>query len=122
MSAMFSDKIRIRLKAYDSRVLDQSTTEIVDTAKRTGARLAEKPPDASRCCMTVQPAVAAISMGTPATKRRSPINVRSARMTSPKRISLIWGFLPPSPLISAIKGFAARHAGRPSPSIMDVVA
>ena len=38
--ATFSDKIRIRLKAYDSRVLDQSTTEIVDTAKRTGARLA----------------------------------------------------------------------------------
>ena len=37
---MFSDKIRIRLKAYDSRVLDQSTTEIVDTAKRTGARVA----------------------------------------------------------------------------------
>ncbi len=38
--AMFSDKIRIRLKAYDYRVLDQSTGEIVDTAKRTGARLA----------------------------------------------------------------------------------
>ena len=38
--AMFSDKIRIRLKAYDSRVLDQSTTEIVETAKRTGARVA----------------------------------------------------------------------------------
>ena len=37
---MFSDKIRIRLKAYDSRILDQSTGEIVDTAKRTGARLA----------------------------------------------------------------------------------
>ena len=38
--AMFSDKIRIRLKAYDSRILDQSTGEIVETAKRTGARLA----------------------------------------------------------------------------------
>ena len=38
--AMFSDKIRIRLKAYDYRVLDQSTSEIVETAKRTGARLA----------------------------------------------------------------------------------
>ena len=38
--AMFSDKIRIRLKAYDSRILDQSTGEIVDTARRTGARLA----------------------------------------------------------------------------------
>ena len=37
---MFSDKIRIRLKAYDHRVLDQSTKEIVDTAQRTGARLA----------------------------------------------------------------------------------
>ena len=40
MASPFSDKIRIRLKAYDYRVLDQSTTEIVDTAKRTGARLA----------------------------------------------------------------------------------
>ena len=39
-TASYSDKIRIRLKAYDYRVLDQSTTEIVDTAKRTGARLA----------------------------------------------------------------------------------
>ena len=38
--ATFSDKIRIRLRAYDYRVLDQSTTEIVDTARRTGARLA----------------------------------------------------------------------------------
>ena len=37
---MFSDKIRIRLKAYDHRLLDQSTSEIVDTARRTGARLA----------------------------------------------------------------------------------
>src|SRR4026208_1766306 len=40
MATPFSEKIRIRLKAYDYRVLDQSTTEIVDTAKRTGARLA----------------------------------------------------------------------------------
>ena len=35
-----NEKIRIRLKAYDYRVLDQSTSEIVDTAKRTGARVA----------------------------------------------------------------------------------
>ena len=40
MSTAFGDKIRIRLKAYDSRVLDQSTSEIVETARRTGARLA----------------------------------------------------------------------------------
>ena len=34
---LMNEKIRIRLKAYDYRILDQSTTEIVDTAKRTGA-------------------------------------------------------------------------------------
>jgi len=36
---MAANKIRIRLKAYDHRLLDQSATEIVDTAKRTGARV-----------------------------------------------------------------------------------
>ncbi len=33
-------KIRIRLKAYDHRLLDQSAHEIVETAERTGARVA----------------------------------------------------------------------------------
>ena len=37
---MLNEKIRIRLKAYDYRILDQSTTEIVDTARRTGAQVA----------------------------------------------------------------------------------
>ena len=32
-------KIRIRLKGYDQRVLDRSTADIVETAKRTGARI-----------------------------------------------------------------------------------
>ncbi len=36
---MNSQNIRIRLKAFDHRVLDQSTSEIVDTAKRTGAQV-----------------------------------------------------------------------------------
>ena len=34
-----SEKIRIRLKAYDNVVLDQSAEKIVDTAKRTGAKV-----------------------------------------------------------------------------------
>ena len=34
-----SQNIRIRLKAFDHRVLDQSTIEIVNTAKRTGAQV-----------------------------------------------------------------------------------
>lgn len=37
---MQSQKIRIRLKAYDHKLLDVSVNEIVDTAKRTGARVA----------------------------------------------------------------------------------
>lgn len=32
-------KIRIRLKSYDHRLIDQSTQGIVDTAKRTGAQV-----------------------------------------------------------------------------------
>jgi small subunit ribosomal protein S10 len=35
-----SQKIRIRLKAFDYKLLDQSVSEIVDTAKRTGAKVA----------------------------------------------------------------------------------
>jgi len=36
---MAHQKIRIRLRAYDHRVLDQSAEEIVNTAKRTGAKI-----------------------------------------------------------------------------------
>ena len=36
---MENQNIRIRLKAFDHRVLDQSTSEIVNTAKRTGAQV-----------------------------------------------------------------------------------
>ena len=34
---MSKQKIRIRLKAFDYKLIDQSAAEIVDTAKRTGA-------------------------------------------------------------------------------------
>jgi small subunit ribosomal protein S10 len=37
---MAGQKIRIRLKAYDHRILDQSVNEIVETARRTGAQVA----------------------------------------------------------------------------------
>ena len=37
---MPSQKIRIRLKAYDYKLLDQSAGEIVETARRTGAKVA----------------------------------------------------------------------------------
>jgi small subunit ribosomal protein S10 len=37
---MENQKIRIRLRAYDYKLLDRSLQEIVETAKRTGARVA----------------------------------------------------------------------------------
>jgi small subunit ribosomal protein S10 len=37
---MNQQRIRIRLKAYDHKALDTSAQEIVETAKRTGARVA----------------------------------------------------------------------------------
>jgi small subunit ribosomal protein S10 len=36
---MSSQRIRIRLKGFDYRVIDQSATDIVETAKRSGARV-----------------------------------------------------------------------------------
>ena len=36
---MPNQRIRIKLKGYDYRVVDQSTADIVDTAKRSGARV-----------------------------------------------------------------------------------
>ena len=36
---MVNQKIRISLKAYDHKLVDQSVTQIIDTAKRTGARV-----------------------------------------------------------------------------------
>ena len=40
IEVMVGQRIRIRLKAYDYRVMDTSTGEIVDTARRTGAQVA----------------------------------------------------------------------------------
>lgn len=37
---MSAQRIRIRLKAFDHRIIDQSASEIVETVKRTGARIA----------------------------------------------------------------------------------
>jgi small subunit ribosomal protein S10 len=57
---VLNQKIRIRLRAYDHRILDQSTTEIVDTAKRTGARVVGPiplPTDRNMICVLRSPHV-----------------------------------------------------------------
>jgi len=40
MESVGTQKIRIRIKAFDHKVLDQSASEILDTAVRTGSRTA----------------------------------------------------------------------------------
>jgi len=53
-------KIRIKLKSFDHRLLDRSTVEIVDTAKRTGARIAGPvplPTKINRYCVLRSPHV-----------------------------------------------------------------
>ena len=54
------DRIRIRLKAFDHRILDQSAVKIVDTARRTGARISGPiplPTEISRVCVVESPAI-----------------------------------------------------------------
>jgi len=51
---MANQRIRIRLKAFDHRLIDQSAREIVDTAKRTGAQIRGPVPLPSKKeCFTV---------------------------------------------------------------------
>mgnify|MGYP001814942748 CR=1 FL=1 len=55
-----NSKIRIRLKAYDHKLLDQSATDIVDTANKTGARIVGPiplPTDINKYCVLRSPHV-----------------------------------------------------------------
>ncbi|EKD74502.1 MAG: 30S ribosomal protein S10 [uncultured bacterium] len=57
---MAKQKIRIRLKAFDHSLIDRSTKEIVDTAKRTGAQISGPiplPTDKERFTVLVSPHV-----------------------------------------------------------------
>jgi len=46
---MANQRIRIRLKAFDHRLIDQSSREIVETAKKTGAQVRGPVPLPSKC-------------------------------------------------------------------------
>ena len=62
---MARTKIRIKLKGFDYRMVDQSANEIVDTAKRTGARVSGPVPlpiDISRLTVNRSPHVDKKSM------------------------------------------------------------
>ncbi|MFO8165540.1 MAG: 30S ribosomal protein S10 [Thermodesulfobacteriota bacterium] len=57
---MNNQKIRIRLKAYDHKLLDQSVLDIVDTAQGTGAKIAGPiplPTEINKYCVLRSPHV-----------------------------------------------------------------
>ncbi len=57
---MNNQKIRVRLKAYDYKLLDQSASEIVDTARGTGANVAGPiplPTEINKYCVLRSPHV-----------------------------------------------------------------
>ncbi len=57
---MTNPKIRIRLKGYDHRLLDQSAIDIFDTARRTGAKISGPvplPTEINKCCVLRSPHV-----------------------------------------------------------------
>lgn len=60
-----ADKIRIRLKGFDHRILDQSAVRIVDTARRTGAHVSGPvplPTEINRFCVIRSPHIDKESM------------------------------------------------------------
>jgi len=60
-----ADKIRIRLKAFDHRILDQAAVRIVDTARRTGAHVSGPvplPTEINRFCVVRSPHIDKESM------------------------------------------------------------
>jgi small subunit ribosomal protein S10 len=60
-----SERIRIRLRAFDHRILDQSAVRIVETARRTGARISGPvplPTEINRYCVTRSPHIDKESM------------------------------------------------------------
>jgi ribosomal protein S10 len=74
---MADQKIRIRLKAFDHRLIDRSASEIVETAKRTGAQVIGPIPLPTK----IEP--------TPFSFRRTPTRMR-ATSTRPARTSACW--------------------------------
>ena len=70
---MQSQRIRIRLKAYDYKLIDQSALEIVDTAKRTGAVVRGPVPLPTR--------IQRFDIVRRTSTRRAAISLRSARIS-----------------------------------------
>ncbi|MBI1744954.1 MAG: 30S ribosomal protein S10 [Acidobacteria bacterium] len=108
---MVSERIRIRLKAYDHRVLDQSTSEIVEIAKRTGAKVSGPiplPTTKNRYTVLRSPHVDK--------KSREQFEIRTHKRIvdilepTPQTVDALMKLELPSAIAVEIKAFGAEHA------------
>jgi small subunit ribosomal protein S10 len=79
-------KIRIRLKAFDHRLIDRSASEIVETAKRTGAQVRGPiplPTKIERYTVLVSPHVDKDARDQYETRTHSACSISLTRMTRP---------------------------------------
>ena len=87
---IMNEKIRIRLKAYDHRVLDQSVKEIVETVKRTGGRVAGPIPLPTRIERFTVNRSPHVDKSRANSLKSGPISVSWISLIPPSRRSMRW--------------------------------
>ena len=111
-------KIRIRLKAYDHKVIDQSAKQIIDTAIRTGANVAGPVPlPTRRSTYTVVKSPHVYKMGGETYERRVHKRLIDITNATPKTIDSLQNLNLPAGVDAEIRMVWRRwrRHGRPSP-------
>ena len=101
---MQSQRIRIRLKAYDYKLIDQSALEIVDTAKRTGATVSGPIPlPTKKEVVTILRAVHKYKDSREQFERRTHKRLIDITNSSPKTVEALMGLELPAGVEIEIK-------------------
>ena len=101
---MQNQRIRIRLKAFDHRLIDQSTAEIVETAKRTGAEVSGPIPlPTKKEVVTILRAVHKYKDSREQFERRTHKRLIDITNSSPKTVEALMGLELPAGVEIEIK-------------------
>ena len=101
---MQSQRIRIRLKAFDYKLIDQSALEIVDTAKRTGATVSGPIPlPTKKEVVTILRAVHKYKDSREQFERRTHKRLIDITNSSPKTVEALMGLELPAGVEIEIK-------------------
>ena len=105
---MAKEMIRIRLKAYDHQVIDQSAEKIVETAKRTGATVSGPIPlPTKKEVVTILRAVHKYKDSREQFERRTHKRLIDITNSSPKTVEALMGLELPAGVEIEIKSFLA---------------